>query len=149
MTPKDITVFLEQGPAWRERLQYAGHLAAHWQAHLVAVFVVDALEFHPYGSSAIGGGLTEMLHNHMASTQAAEAEIRAAFAAMSSRLGLNGGWYRSDHEWGEGLMLRARYSSLSIIGRSEEHTSELQSLMRISYAVFCLKNKTYKNTNQT
>src|SRR3546814_5466808 len=28
--------------------------------------------------------------------------------------------------------------------RSEEHTSELQSLMRISYAVFCLKNKTIK-----
>src|SRR3546814_3227509 len=28
-----------------------------------------------------------------------------------------------------------------LIGRSEEHTSELQSLMRISYAVFCLKNK--------
>src|SRR3546814_9173992 len=31
-------------------------------------------------------------------------------------------------------------------GRSEEHTSELQSLMRISYAVFCLKKKT-KKTN--
>src|SRR3546814_4182565 len=30
--------------------------------------------------------------------------------------------------------------------RSEEHTSELQSLMRISYAVFCLKNKTEYNT---
>src|SRR3546814_5304796 len=30
--------------------------------------------------------------------------------------------------------------------RSEEHTSELQSLMRISYAVFCLKKKTTKNT---
>src|SRR3546814_5006292 len=31
--------------------------------------------------------------------------------------------------------------------RSEEHTSELQSLMRISYAVFCLKKKhTYKHT---
>src|SRR3546814_9383053 len=29
-------------------------------------------------------------------------------------------------------------------GRSEEHTSELQSLMRISYAVFCLKNKNTK-----
>src|SRR3546814_4815533 len=28
-------------------------------------------------------------------------------------------------------------------GRSEEHTSELQSLMRISYAVFCLKKKTH------
>src|SRR3546814_6804475 len=31
---------------------------------------------------------------------------------------------------------------LADIGRSEEHTSELQSLMRISYAVFCLKKKT-------
>src|SRR3546814_20031750 len=30
------------------------------------------------------------------------------------------------------------------ISRSEEHTSELQSLMRISYAVFCLKKKTYE-----
>src|SRR3546814_1892150 len=30
-----------------------------------------------------------------------------------------------------------------IEGRSEEHTSELQSLMRISYAVFCLKQKTH------
>src|SRR3546814_3138786 len=32
-------------------------------------------------------------------------------------------------------------------GRSEEHTSELQSLMRISYAVFCLKKKKKKNKN--
>src|SRR3546814_2457197 len=31
--------------------------------------------------------------------------------------------------------------------RSEEHTSELQSLMRISYAVFCLKKKTKKTTS--
>src|SRR3546814_3639863 len=30
-------------------------------------------------------------------------------------------------------------------GRSEEHTSELQSLMRISYAVFCLKKNKYTN----
>src|SRR3546814_2595530 len=33
--------------------------------------------------------------------------------------------------------------------RSEEHTSELQSLMRISYAVFCLKKKNNKKTNIT
>src|SRR3546814_1852085 len=32
--------------------------------------------------------------------------------------------------------------------RSEEHTSELQSLMRISYAVFCLKKKTKMHTQQ-
>src|SRR3546814_8250178 len=39
-----------------------------------------------------------------------------------------------------------------VIRRSEEHTSELQSLMRISYAVFCLKKKntniTYPNDNK-
>src|SRR3546814_5306241 len=34
-----------------------------------------------------------------------------------------------------------------IVGRSEEHTSELQSLMRISYAVFCLKKT--KNTDKS
>src|SRR3546814_8070212 len=33
--------------------------------------------------------------------------------------------------------------------RSEEHTSELQSLMRISYAVFCLKKKKHKQNKET
>src|SRR3546814_5432466 len=33
----------------------------------------------------------------------------------------------------------------SLVRRSEEHTSELQSLMRISYAVFCLKKKNTKH----
>src|SRR3546814_4737610 len=38
----------------------------------------------------------------------------------------------------------ARPSVSRSLGRSEEHTSELQSLMRISYAVFCLKKKKKK-----
>src|SRR3546814_8306274 len=33
----------------------------------------------------------------------------------------------------------------AVNGRSEEHTSELQSLMRISYVVFCLNKKSYYN----
>src|SRR3546814_8954624 len=41
------------------------------------------------------------------------------------------------------------YMSLPIVTRSEEHTSELQSLMRISYAVFCLKKKTTKSIQFT
>src|SRR3546814_5206211 len=36
-----------------------------------------------------------------------------------------------------------------VAGRSEEHTSELQSLMRISYAVLCLKKKTNKHKEKT
>src|SRR3546814_5413932 len=44
----------------------------------------------------------------------------------------------------------ARHRPLRPTGRSEEHTSELQSLMRISYAVFCLKKKkNSKNTHTT
>src|SRR3546814_6328482 len=45
--------------------------------------------------------------------------------------------------------LRSRQAALDWLEqRSEEHTSELQSLMRISYAVFCLKKKNYNRTNR-
>src|SRR3546814_4498594 len=44
---------------------------------------------------------------------------------------------------------RTDQKALRLLGRrSEEHTSELQSLMRISYAVFCLKQKKTKATYQ-
>src|SRR3546814_10726637 len=40
------------------------------------------------------------------------------------------------------LLGAGRAAGTELVMRSEEHTSELQSLMRISYAVFCLKKKT-------
>src|SRR3546814_6650751 len=50
----------------------------------------------------------------------------------------------------ESLRLRGRTPFLpSCPSRSEEHTSELQSLMRISYAVFCLKKKKQSNLQRT
>src|SRR3546814_9322215 len=46
--------------------------------------------------------------------------------------------------------VKAVVSGLPLLSiRSEEHTSELQSLMRISYAVFCLKNKNKHNIRTT
>src|SRR3546814_10028196 len=46
-------------------------------------------------------------------------------------------------------ILRTRLLAAARFGaRSEEHTSELQSLMRISYAVFCLKKKKHKIKNK-
>src|SRR3546814_3149798 len=42
---------------------------------------------------------------------------------------------------GRGALILVRDLDEACAVRSEEHTSELQSLMRISYAVFCLKNK--------
>src|SRR3546814_8043275 len=43
----------------------------------------------------------------------------------------------------------ARLGLAQAVGRSEEHTSELQSLMRISYAVFCLIKKTHNHTKKS
>src|SRR3546814_6239798 len=45
---------------------------------------------------------------------------------------------------GKAIGHQHRIDLLLMNGRSEEHTSELQSLMRISYAVFCLKKKKTK-----
>src|SRR3546814_2572700 len=59
---------------------------------------------------------------------------------------------RAPESWqevGEALSDTSAYRWWSALARSEEHTSELQSLMRISYAVFCLKKKkqTHNRTN--
>src|SRR3546814_9801537 len=56
--------------------------------------------------------------------------------------GLAIGWDRSPP------FIRNQPSSVHSTGRSEEHTSELQSLMRISYAVFCLKKKKKEKQNR-
>src|SRR3546814_10755026 len=53
------------------------------------------------------------------------------------------GWTANSYRLNSARWTRRRFRSC---GRSEEHTSELQSLMRISYAVFCLKKK--KNNNR-
>src|SRR3546814_1884235 len=50
---------------------------------------------------------------------------------------------------GQALNAAPQRGIAGIRDRSEEHTSELQSLMRNSYAVFCLKKKTTANTRTT
>src|SRR3546814_2025835 len=54
-------------------------------------------------------------------------------------------WGRKSDIWGRKPVLMIGfigYALAQLAFRSEEHTSELPSLMRISYTVFCLKNKT-------
>src|SRR3546814_2820191 len=52
-----------------------------------------------------------------------------------------------DRDLGHARFLAAAPAGVENVGaRSEEHTSELQSLMRISYAVFCLKKKKQTTT---
>src|SRR3546814_1711960 len=79
----------------------------------------------------------------------------AAKMAQSIRAVLNahGGHLRFLPEGGDPFSIKewvkrddGKASILFITARSEEHTSELQSLMRISYAVFCLKKKQKTST---
>src|SRR3546814_5154697 len=80
--------------------------------------------------------------------EAGEAEARDQAERTFAALGLRG-WARVDFmrdRDGRNWLLEANtapgMTSHSLMPkRSEEHTSELQSLMRISYAVFCLKKK--------
>src|SRR3546814_3303976 len=66
---------------------------------------------------------------------------------------LEGARHANPEDWpalGRGLfdfVRRCDENPAELWQRSEEHTSELQSLMRISYAVFCLQKKTHHNTS--
>src|SRR3546814_7326808 len=62
---------------------------------------------------------------------------------IGERLSIPGGRYHRVKSGETGIAIARAYG----VSRSEEHTSELQSLMRISYAVFCLKKKTIPNNH--
>src|SRR3546814_9554074 len=68
-----------------------------------------------------------------------------SYTALLTRLRLSiyQGESAFEQRWGRS---RPQVRIYMIDRRSEEHTSELQSLMRISYAVFCLKKKNKHNT---
>src|SRR3546814_1297027 len=81
--------------------------------------------------------------------------VTAIFLILSLALFAMGFAYGPLGAWLTALFpTQLRYTGTSIAFRSEEHTSELQSLMRISYAVLCLKKKITQsphdqNTNNT
>src|SRR3546814_7067736 len=73
-----------------------------------------------------------------------------AAAMLLGVMATTGGTERMQlHSSTKQIAANLRYTRAHAIatGRSEEHTSELQSLMRISYAVFCLKKKKKQNKN--
>src|SRR3546814_10232544 len=92
--------------------------------------------------------------------EARTARIKAAIRAESERVRARFGFLNHQDAIGASIMALSVLGMISsgwayIAGvvpwwvRSEEHTSELQSLMRISYAVFCLKKKTIYKHSQT
>src|SRR3546814_7920602 len=81
---------------------------------------------------------------HRGRTAAAHREHRRGAAVPQRRIAVRVGEDKAFGQEAVAIDIAAGRIGLGIdvaIGRSEEHTSELQSLMRISYAVFCLKKK--------
>src|SRR3546814_10638908 len=72
----------------------------------------------------------------------------AGLLALAQQRLVSGGLERLHHRLRIARAYQPGAAGLPIGGRSEEHTSELQSLMRISYAVFCLKKKTHNNNKR-
>src|SRR3546814_1902348 len=105
----------------------------------------------------VGAGDVEHFENRERWQEAADMGMATPFietlpAGFDTQLGK---WFRDGRElsggqWQKIALARAFMRSRAdiLVLRSEEHTSELQSLMRISYAVFCLKKKTNNQINK-
>src|SRR3546814_5844883 len=87
----------------------------------------------------------------LAAVLAAEQPAGDGACPQHSRLAGSAGLQRPEQVQAWRILLVRIHPGIGWRGnlRSEEHTSELQSLMRISYAVFCLKKKNKINTIQT
>src|SRR3546814_10114252 len=94
--------------------------------------------------SAVGRGRSHS--GHRFSRQGRDVATQLLAADHLCRRRPSGGGALRHHEQGWNLCHPALVFT---VFRSEEHTSELQSLMRISYAVFCLKKKKIQKTTIT
>src|SRR3546814_3394441 len=98
--------------------------------------------FRSKGTSLKHITLTQYLVEQQRKKQAVSAEVRLLIETVARACKAIG------HAVGKGA-LGGVLGSLETENRSEEHTSELQSLMRISYAVFCLKKTNQLNISYT
>src|SRR3546814_3047078 len=123
----------------------------HTRRTLILCFFAAALE----GADIVSMGLAApMVAQEMAfSAELLSYVLTAAIVGLMIGAAIGG---RLGDRWGRKRVLVISFTLLGIFSlatmlaydvgsRSEEHTSELQSLMRISYAVFCLKKKQRHN----
>src|SRR3546814_6818047 len=103
----------------------------------------------PFGDSVyVRDGITKWVHGWQrngwktaAKKPVANADLWQRLIAEAARHDTEWLWVKGHAGHGDNEMADKLASDAALAARSEEHTSELQSLMRISYAVFCLKKK--------
>src|SRR3546814_8720253 len=110
---------------------------SYWSSDVCASDLGD-----PVAALRIGVGLHRPREADVGNTVVDERDI--AYAGLDDRA------FAPDDLWARGIVRAEKPApALLLARRSEEHTSELQSLMRISYAVFCLKKKKKNNKTHT
>src|SRR3546814_7834830 len=98
------------------------------------------------GIQAANAAKAQALYSYLDSSQLYANTVHAA-----ARSRMNVPFFLADESLNAAFLSEAEAAGLMQLKghkRSEEHTSELQSLMRISYAVFCLKKKKSKQQNK-
>src|SRR3546814_7287333 len=90
----------------------------------------------PFAEPAMAG--IDIQHKHSLSLAKARKGVEDVARKLADKFGFEYGWDGDE----------MHFNRSGVDGRSEEHTSELQSLMRISYAVFCLKKKHKTTTSE-
>src|SRR3546814_4743827 len=139
MTYATLMVHLELGKPNADLLQITANLAQRFQASVIGIAACQPIQY-VYGDGFISGQVMEQNRDEIQrEADAAETEFRAVLGGRVS--GLDWRFAITGASIADYIGEEARSAD-----RSEEHTSELQSLMRISYAVFCLKKKKRDST---
>src|SRR3546814_10627972 len=90
---------------------------------------------------------TTLFRSLSVSVTASSTDLSSTPAERNCSSSTFAGIFSSVANWATVLLdIRLSLACYNYYFRSEEHTSELQSLMRISYAVFCLKKKKYQHS---
>src|SRR3546814_5986919 len=153
-TPEPVTPYQKAAQLWDERIGAARVQARNWRlmafgslalsAGLSAGLYWQSLQSHviPYVVEIERSGEVRAVRPAVESYPQGDAPVAFVLARFISSV-------RSLSS--DPIVLRKNWLEAydHATGRSEEHTSELQSLMRISYAVFCLKKKTKKKHTST
>src|SRR3546814_9839674 len=103
----------------------------------------EQIDLAEFGAVRLGIGAAIFGHDHAAETRGETRRQRrfsGAFGAVKADV--------TGHAGAVPAAAARRHWISPSIERSEEHTSELQSLMRISYAVFCLKKKKQRQSGK-
>src|SRR3546814_10359271 len=117
-----------------------------WSSDVCSSDLLAAQQVGQQRANAVGRGhlLQRAAERLLGKCQVALLQVREAQRVADLRVvGGVVGRLRQQHQGGIRVAALQRYAAFEQARprRSEEHTSELQSLMRISYAVFCLKKK--------